>query len=130
MRRLSLTLSVLGLLCLLAAAVAAAERGRLVGGSSYALPGWFKQSFLELADDASEAAEADKHVLLFMHLDGCPYCDAVLRESLVGADYSAWLRQRFDVIAINVRGSREVAFDATTRVSEKQLAELLKVRQT
>ena len=108
----------------------AEERGRLTGGIRYQLPDWFKQSFLELADDAAEAAEADRHVMLFMHLEECPYCAQLLQESIAGADYTPWLRQRFDVIAINVRGDREVVFDAQTTVTEKELAQLLKVRQT
>ncbi len=41
--------------------------GTLTGGEKYDIPSWFKQSFLELADDAEEAAEADKHALVFIH---------------------------------------------------------------
>ena len=109
---------------------AAEERGRLTGGIRYTLPDWFKQSFLELADDAAEAAEADKHVMLFIHADECPYCADLLHQSIAGSDYTPWLQKRFDVIAINVRGDREVVFDAKTTVTEKELAQLLKVRQT
>jgi len=108
----------------------AAETGRLTGGKRYEIPDWFKTSFLELADDAAEAAEADKHVMLYMHLDECPYCEAVLRESIVGSDYSLWLRERFDAIAINIRGDREVAFNEEVTVTEKELAQMLKVHQT
>ncbi len=107
-----------------------AETGRLTGGKRYEIPGWFKSSFLELADDAAEAAEADKHVMLYMHLDECPYCEAVLRESIVGSDYSPWLRERFDAIAINIRGDREVVFNEEVTVTEKELAQMLKVHQT
>ena len=114
----------------LGSAASAAEQGRLTGGIRYAIPDWFKQSFLEIAEDAAEAGEADRHVMLFMHLDECPYCEAVLRESLVESAYSAWLRERFDVIALNVRGDREVAYSAEVTASEKELAQLLKVQQT
>lgn len=68
--------------------------------------------------------------MLFMHLDECPYCAAVLNESIVNSNYSPWLRERFDAIAINIRGDREVVFNEEVTVSEKQLADLLKVRQT
>jgi len=111
-------------------AASAAESGRLTGGIRYEIPAWFKTSFLDLAEDAVEAAEADKHVLLFMHLDECPYCEAVLNESIVESDYSPWLRQRFDAIAIDIRGAREVAFNEQVTVTEKELARLLEVRQT
>ena len=121
---------VLLLVWALACGALAAEQGRLTGGKRYAIPDWFKQSFLEFADDASDAAEADKHVMLFMHLDECPYCEAVLRESIVESEYSPWLRERFDAIALNVRGDREVAYNAEVTASEKELAQLLGVRQT
>ncbi len=121
---------VLLLIWALAAGALAAGQGRLTGGMRYAIPDWFKPSFLELADDAAEAGEADRHVMLFMHLDECPYCEAVLRESIVESDYSPWLRERFDAIALNVRGDREVAFNAEVTASEKELAQLLGVRQT
>lgn len=107
-----------------------AERGKLTGGLRYEIPGWFKQSFLELAEDASEAAESGRHAMLFIHSDECPYCAALLQESLIESAYAAWFRQRFDAIAINTRGAREVAFDADTVVSERELVQLLKVRQT
>ena len=41
--------------------------GVLTGGEKYQIPDWFKESFLELADDAEEAAEADRHALVFIH---------------------------------------------------------------
>lgn len=123
-------LSGLVLLSLVAIQAWSAESGSVVGGVRYQIPDWFKESFLELADDASEAADEGRHVLLFMHLDGCPYCEAVLRESLIESDYSDWLRSRFDAIAINIRGAREVAFNEQLVVTEKQLARALKVRQT
>jgi thioredoxin-related protein len=123
-------LSLLLLCALPGAGASAAEQGRLTGGIRYAIPDWFKQSFLELAEDAAEAGEAERHVMLFMHLDECPYCEAVLRESLVESAYSPWLRERFDVIALNVRGDRMVAFSAEVTASEKELAQILKVQQT
>ena len=54
----------------------------------------------------------------------------VLQESLIDSDYSPWFRSRFDAIAINTRGAREVAFDSETVVTERELARVLKVRQT
>jgi hypothetical protein len=41
--------------------------GKLVGGVKYEIPGWFKDSFLELESDAAEAAEADRHAIVFVH---------------------------------------------------------------
>ena len=54
-------------LVLVAFGAAAQAAGTLTGGEKYDIPSWFKQSFLELAEDAEEAAEADKHALVFIH---------------------------------------------------------------
>ncbi len=105
-------------------------RGQLSGGIRYATPDWFKQSFLEIADDADEAGAAGKHVILFFHLEECPYCDRMLEESFRPEPKARYIQQHFDAISINVRGAREVAFNDEITVSEKQLAEILEVRAT
>ena len=56
-------------------------RGKITGGKLHPPPDWFKDSFLEIADDVDDASEAGKHVLLFFELNGCPYCDRMLSES-------------------------------------------------
>ena len=45
-----------------------AQRGTIVGGVAHEVPGWFKESFLEIAEDVDEAAEENRHVLLFFQL--------------------------------------------------------------
>jgi hypothetical protein len=52
-----------------ASAVGAQPAGRMTGGQQYEIPEWFTQSFLDIADDAAEAAEADRHAMLFIHAD-------------------------------------------------------------
>ncbi len=56
-------------LVLTAGAAGAQEAGRLVGSEAYEIPEWFTQSFLDIASDAAEAAEADRHAMLFIHAD-------------------------------------------------------------
>ena len=60
---------------------AADTRGKLTGGVLREPPTWFKESFLEIADDVDDASAAGKHVMLFFELSGCPYCDRMLEES-------------------------------------------------
>ena len=108
----------------------AAKAGKVTGGIISEHPDWFKESFLDIAEDVDEAAEAGKHVILFMHLNGCPYCYKMTEENFKNAPYTPFIKQHFDVISINIKGDREIAFDADTIVTEKQLAELLKVRYT
>jgi thioredoxin-related protein len=121
-------------ICLVAALPAQATeekpRGKLIGGVTHPAPDWFKESFLEIADDADEASESGKHLMLFFDLNGCPYCDRMLEESFEAEPLSSYIQANFDVIAINIQGDREIAFNEEISVSEKQLAEILKVRST
>jgi thioredoxin-related protein len=104
--------------------------GKIVGGVMHPMPGWFKQSFLDIAEDVADATGSGRHVMLFFELNGCPYCDRMLTESFEAEPLSSYIQDNFDVIAINIQGDRQVAFDAETAVSEKQLAGILKVYST
>ncbi|MES9855057.1 MAG: thioredoxin fold domain-containing protein [Sedimenticola sp.] len=106
------------------------SRGKVTGGIESEHPAWFKESFLELADDVEEAAEEGKHVILFMHLNGCPYCYKMLEENFKQAPHTEFIKEHFDVIQINIKGDREVAINADTTVTEKALANMLKVQYT
>ncbi|WP_428606896.1 thioredoxin family protein [Sedimenticola sp.] len=110
--------------------VATTQPGKLTGGVPTIHPDWFKESFLDIASDAQEAAESGKHVILFMHLNDCPYCAKMADENFAHAPYTPFIRKNFDVISINIKGDREVAFDTQTSVSEKELTRILKVRYT
>ncbi|MCB1858977.1 MAG: thioredoxin fold domain-containing protein [Gammaproteobacteria bacterium] len=120
-------------LCLLISwQLTAAEtpKGRIIGGQISQHPAWFKESFLDIREDTSEAAAAGKHLILFMHLNGCPYCYRMTEENFKHAPYTDFIQDNFDVIQINIKGDREIAFDENTTVTEKELAKLLKVRYT
>jgi thioredoxin-related protein len=106
------------------------QRGQIVGGQMSEHPDWFKESFLDIAEDVAEAADDDKHVMLFMHLNGCPYCYKMVEENIKHAPYTDFIKEHFDVISLNIRGDREVAFNADLTVTEKTLAEHLKVMYT
>ncbi|MFT5503143.1 MAG: thioredoxin-related protein [Gammaproteobacteria bacterium] len=123
-------LSILSIWLSSASANETVSRGEIQGGLVHAAPDWFKDSFLEIADDVEEAAEENKHVLLFFQLNGCPYCDRMLTENFKSGPVKNYIQENFDVIAINVRGDREIAFNEDVSVTEKELSELLNVRAT
>jgi thioredoxin-related protein len=104
--------------------------GKVVGGEISEHPGWFKESFLDIAEDAGDAAAEGRHVMLFLHLNGCPYCYKMIEENIKNAPYTGFIKENFDVIALNIRGDREVAFTPDVSVTEKVLAERLKVNYT
>lgn len=119
-------LAATALVLVLAAPAGAQTPGRLTGGIVYTLPDWFKASLLDLREDAEEARRANRHLMLFMHLDECPYCARMLKESFVGGDNARVLRAHFDVIAINVRGASEVTWTDGKKYSERALVRELK----
>jgi thioredoxin-related protein len=106
------------------------QRGNLVGGAPHVAPDWFKESFLDIQDDVDEAFEQGKHLILFFQLDACPYCDRMLTEAFEDEPLSSYIQANFDVIAINIKGDRDIAFNEEISVTEKQLAEILEVRST
>ena len=132
MRRIQLLLT-LSLFLALGYGLANAEatkRGEITGGVMHAAPDWFKESFLEIADDVAEANESGKHVLLFFQLNGCPYCDRMLTEVFETEPHKGYIQEHFNVIAINVRGDREIAFNEEYSATEKELSEKLNVWAT
>jgi len=107
------------------------EPGKYIGVKPYEPPAWFKESFLEIAEDATESEAADKHLVLFFHLDACPYCDKVLLENFHDdSDNIDFVKSNFDVIALNIKGDREVVFDEATTLPESDLAGHLGVKFT
>ncbi len=118
------------LVLLIPPAANAAEPGKVSGGVAYETPSWFKDSFLDIQEDAAEAAESGKHVLLFFHLNECPYCERMLRDSFLQEPLQSYIQANFDTIGVNIKGDREIAFDADTAVSEKTLAEKLQIQYT
>lgn len=101
--------------------------GRLTGGVAYTLPQWFKPSFLDFKDDVAEAAKQGRHVMVFVHLDECPYCAKMLAENFVSGENHDFMRKHFDVIAINVRGGLDVTWVDGVRYTERSLTRHLKV---
>lgn len=104
--------------------------GKMKGGIDYSLPSWFKASFLHFRDDVEEARQQGRHVLVFLHLDQCPYCARTLRESFTSGDNHDFIRRHFDVVAVNIRGGAEVTWVDGATYSETALAAKLKVFAT
>jgi thioredoxin-related protein len=113
-----------------AAQTAAATTGHIIGAQVSEHPPWFKRSFLEIADDVAEADAASKHVMLYFELDGCPYCYKMIEENFKHSPYIEFLQEKFDVIAINIKGDRDIAFNAGVSLSEKELAQHLNIYAT
>ena len=110
--------------------VTAIEPGKVTGGVNFVTPDWFKDSFLEIASDVEEANEVGKHVLLFFHLNACPYCNITVNEQFQKEPLKSFMQEYFDSIEINIKGDREIALSEDTNMTERALAEYLKIQGT
>jgi len=112
----------------------AKKQGKLLGVADVVVPSWFKDSFLDFREDAKEAAESGKHMLVFADLKGCPYCAQMLKDNFKKSEADGgnreFIQKHFDSIHIDIKGSREIAFNEDTEVSEKDLARALNVSFT
>lgn len=106
------------------------KRGAYHGAMATEYPAWFKDSFLVLRDDVAEAKSANKRVMLLFTQDNCPYCNALVERNLAQKDITDLLRHRFDVIAINMWGDRDVLDLNGAKHTEKSFAISLKVQFT
>ncbi len=107
-----------------------AQRGTVSGEEYIEFPSWIKSSFLDIKEDVADASAKNKHVILYFHLQGCPYCSVMMRESFIESQYTDYIKQNFDLIELDVEGGREVAMDENTNIRENALAKKLKVFST
>jgi thioredoxin-related protein len=91
---------------------------------------WFLESFLELADDLEGAAAKGKRFVIMWELKGCPYCRDTHLVNFADPEIAGFIRERSEVLQLNLIGAREVVdFDGET-LAEKRLAEKYGVRFT
>ena len=94
------------------------------------IPPWFTESFLDFKDDAATAAKDGKRLLVYFGQDGCPYCRELMANNFSQKTIVDKTRKHFMAIALNLWGDREVTWVDGKRMSEKELARLLKVQFT
>ncbi len=112
------------------AATPTSSTGQFLGGAKTAYPDWFKSSFLDFAEDVEEAASAGKRLVIFFHQDDCPYCNALVTRNLSQKQIEAKLRASFDIVALNLRGDREVVTVDGQSYTEKDFGRALNVQFT
>jgi len=91
---------------------------------------WFIESFLELADDLEAARKAGKRFAVMWELRGCPYCKETHFVNFARPDIADYIKANFEILQLNIVGSRKVTDFDTTEISEKQLAAKYGVRFT
>ncbi len=104
--------------------------GEYLGAIPSEIPDWFKESFLDLSDDVSEAAAQNKRLMIYFHQPGCPYCAKLVDENFTDPKIKAYVQKHFDGITINMWGDRDVVSIGNKDFTEKEFALALKVHYT
>jgi|GEM_PF-53985 len=104
--------------------------GEFLGAMPTEYPEWFKDSFLEFAEDIEEAAAEGKRLAILFHQDGCPYCNLLVERNLAQHDIQQLMKDKFDVIAINMWGARELISVGGKAYTEREFSAALKVQYT
>ena len=97
---------------------------------TFELPDWFKVSFLDLSEDNAEAVEVNKHLVVFFWQDFCRYCKNTIEKNLTQQSIRDVFDEHFDVVALNIWGSKEVYGLDGTATTEKEIARSLGVQFT
>lgn len=107
----------------------AASELKLNDDGLYTKP-WFLESFLELQDDLKEATSKGKRLVIMWELKGCPYCKKIHEINLADPAIETFIKDRFEVLQLNIVGSREVTDFDGQKLPEKQFAQKYGVRYT
>ena len=94
-------------------------------------PAWFRLSFLQLQEDLQDARTFGKRgLIVYFGQDYCPYCKALIEGNFGMRDIEQYTRKYFDVVAIDIHGTKRVTdFDGDV-VSEREYASREKVNFT
>jgi thioredoxin-related protein len=91
---------------------------------------WYLESFLDIPEDIAAARANGKRLVVMWGLKGCPACKRMHEAHLVDPATQAYIRQYFEVLHLNILGSREVTGLGGRRLPEKAFAEAEGVRST
>jgi thioredoxin-related protein len=83
---------------------------------------WFLESFLDLAEDLEGARKDGKRFVIMWELRGCPYCRETHLVNFAQSRISDYVRANFEVLQLNLIGSRKVTDFDGSELGEKQLA--------
>src|SRR5215471_20779749 len=105
----------------LAVSRAQAEQPILTDDGLYKQP-WFLESFLDLGDDLEEAAKEGKRFVVLWELRGCPYCKETHFINFAQPRIADYVKTNFEVLQLNIIGSRKVTDFDGAELAEKELA--------
>jgi len=114
----------------LALAPGAAQAAAVMTDDGFYREDWFLDSFLELADDLKSTTAAGKQLAIIWEQPGCPYCRETHLVNFANKSIETYIRDHFEVLQLNLRGSRIVTDFDGEKLGERQLAGKYGVRGT
>lgn len=104
----------------LANTVATAEA--VLGDDGLYKPDFLLNSFLEIGDDLSVAREEGRGLLVLFEQRGCPYCREMHEVNFQDPRIADYMTEHFDVLQLDLWGSREVIDIDGAALEERDLA--------
>lgn len=91
--------------------------------NSVRYPAWFRLSFLHLQEDLQEIKASGKRgLVVYFGQAYCPYCKALVEGNFGRGDIEQYTRKYFDVVAIDIHGTKPVTDMNGLVLSEKEYA--------
>ena len=86
-------------------------------------PHWFKESFLDVREDLSEAISAGKQgLMVYFGQENCAYCEALMEVNFGLDDIVTYTRKHFDAISIDIWGARDLVDLDGDHLTEREFA--------
>lgn len=104
------------------AATASVADPEVADNGLFAQP-WFLESFMELNDDLTSAADEGKFLAILFEQRGCPYCRELHRVNFAKKEIRSYLDANFHVLQLDMWGDREVTDFDGKAMPEKEIAQ-------
>lgn len=91
---------------------------------------WFVESFLDLKDDLATAASEGRNFAVIFEQRGCPYCRTTHEVNFVHPKVKEYISSNFDIVQLNLWGSRSVTDFDGEELEERDLARKWRVNFT
>lgn len=91
---------------------------------------WFLQSFLDLREDFQDAQASGKIFAVLWELKGCPFCKLLHTVNFANPKINAYAKENFEILQLNLIGSRPVTDFDGTELPEKAMAERHRIEGT
>lgn len=93
-----------------------------LGDNGLHVQDWFVNSFLDIGEDLAEAKAEGKGLVVIFEQPGCPYCREMHQVNFRKPELVEQVKATFNVVQLDLRGSREVTDTDGEKLEERALA--------